>query len=236
MMNDAERAQYLRQKDFPLGVEQFSDTFVFYAPLGNAEGELLVLPVYAILGACFMAMQMSLAGKVPLRGGIHIGSGLKSPDLSFYGPALAVAHHLENEIAQYPRIVVSSAVAAFVQHTPAPIGCPRIDQWRLDMLQMCRDMLYKDGSDGQVIVDWLGNGARRLHDGEGDDLTISALRKAHDFVGQMATEFEQRSIAENKPNDVKLARRYSLLYQYMLARLPDWGVKFVDDAPAPEEE
>jgi len=46
------------------------------------------------------------------------------------------------------------------------------------------------------------------------------LRKANDFVGQTAKNFEQRAITDNKPEDVKLAQRYYLLYHYMRDRLP----------------
>jgi len=228
LMTDEEQAQYHRQRDIQLGVEQFSDTFVFYAPIANTAGELQVLPVYAILGACCMAMLMSLAIKVPFRGGVHIATGIKDPELSFYGPALAVAHQLESEIAQYPRVVVSPAVVAWVRQELPNNYCPRLDSWARGMLDISRNFLYVDRYDNNATVDWLGRGFRQLVGAAAYPITLGTLRKAHDFVGQTAQSFEQRAATDKNPRDVKLAKRYHLLYHYMLNRLPEWGIQFTD--------
>jgi hypothetical protein len=161
LMNTTEREIYLRQKEVELSVQQFSDTFVFFAPIANSRGELNILSVYAVLGACSMAMLYSLGSKIPLRGAVHIGTGIKLPELSFYGPALAEAHRLECQVAQYPRIVVSPFVTSFVQHKPTSMGSKFIDGWFTEMLSVCQNMLAVDGFDGQPIVDWLGTGFRK---------------------------------------------------------------------------
>ncbi|MCL2646095.1 MAG: hypothetical protein FWD61_03705 [Phycisphaerales bacterium] len=220
-MGTKEQECYQRQMDFQLGVERFSDSFVFYAPLGNARGELMALPIYLILGACCIVMSQALAGEVPLRGGIHIAPGVKIsklPEPNFYGPALAGAYRLESEDAQYPRIVVSQKVWNFTRYTPPEsTGCPWVDQGRLNVLRACQNLLCEDGwSDRKHIVDWLGSGSQQRF---GSLVKPEILRKCHDFV---AKELEQCK-------GVKLAGRYRILYQYILDSLSNWGMQFTQD-------
>ena len=226
LMNAADRELYLRQKEFELGVQQFSDTFVFYAPLVNSRSELGVLPVHAILGACSMAMLLSLGAKIPLRGAVHIGTGIKLPELSFYGPALAEAHRLECHVAQYPRVVVSPSLVGFVQHKPSSTGSPLVDGWFAEMLKVCQNMLAVDGFDNQPIVDWLGEGFRKLMGSSMEPQIYQALHNAHEFVGQTAQAFQQRFESSKSASDEKLFKRYDVLYEYLRIRLPDWGIKF----------
>jgi hypothetical protein len=220
-MNGKDRDLYHRLKDDKLGMFQFSDTYVFYAPLATSNGELSVLPVYSILTACCMAMLLSLAAKIPLRGGIHIGTGIKIPELSFYGPALAKAHELESKEAQYPRVVVSDEVFKFVQHTPLPTGSSVNDRWIIKILNHCQEMLAIDGYDGKPFVDWLGTGHRKIN---GDSMDFKVLKSAYEFVGQTAEEFEKRFKTTKDPNCEKLSKRYSVLYSYLCARLPELGI------------
>ncbi|MHC4066258.1 MAG: hypothetical protein ACYSUI_17415, partial [Planctomycetota bacterium] len=80
---------YWRITECALGIQQFTDTFVFYAPLRTAHGDVSVAPVYRMLGACCLAMQLSLAARTPVRGAITIGAGMELGERNFYGPALA---------------------------------------------------------------------------------------------------------------------------------------------------
>jgi hypothetical protein len=229
LMSSTDREMYQRQKEFSLGVQQFSDTFIFYAPLVNSHSEFAVLPVYAILGACSMAMLFSLGSKVPLRGAVHIGTGIKLPELSFYGPALAEAHRLECHIAQYPRVVVSPALVNFVQHKLPSTGSTRIDEVFAEMHGVCRNMIAIDGFDGQPFVDWLGEEFRKLMQLPLDPLFQKALHSANEFVGKAAQTFQRRFEASKNANDEKLFNRYFALYQYLRARLPEWGIKFAEE-------
>jgi len=61
-----------------------------------------------------------------------------------------------------------------------------------------------------------------------DPQTLKALNAAHEFVGQTAQLLQKRFEESNSPNDEKLYHRYYALYQYLLARLPEWGIKFDD--------
>jgi len=122
----------------------------------------------------------------------------------------------------------------FVKQALPPSGCPRMDAFLGDMLAVCRDMLCVDSLDNSVIVDWLGCMARRILGSDTDGRAMQVLRSAHDFVGQTAETFQERAVADHKPEDVELAARYGLLYQYMLNRLPDWGVTLADDNQAAE--
>ena len=65
-----------RCRSCELSIEQFSDTFVFHAPLKNSHGDVTSTPIYRMLSASAMAMFMSLAGKTALRGAMTIGLGM----------------------------------------------------------------------------------------------------------------------------------------------------------------
>jgi len=213
-----ERERYRRFKDCKLNVQRFSDTFVFYSLVPNAYGDASVVPLYRALGACCMAMAASLSSKTPMRGAISIGPGMELEDRSFYGPALAEVHHLESEVAGYPRIVVSDAVRQFLAQGQVYSEDTEIDNLMQRMAATCRSLLCID-TDRHLIVDFLGRGMRDLL-GSGTHVP-DAIRSAHEFVRAEAMRF--RASGESK-----LASRYELLQQYMAPRLPIWGLPQTD--------
>jgi hypothetical protein len=80
-------------------VQQFSDTFVFYARMLTSHEDVTSGAFLKMTTACCSAMVESLAEGVPLRGALCIGPGVELAKHNFYGPALAEAHHLESKVA-----------------------------------------------------------------------------------------------------------------------------------------
>jgi hypothetical protein len=166
-------------------------------------------------------MPLSLAGKVPLRGGLCIGTGMNL-GRNFYGPGLAHAHYLENKIAGYPRIVVSKEVGEFIKSFKDANEDPLTSQWMAALATTCQSLICLD-TDGQYIVDFLGPGMRVLLNEVPFD-PREPIAKAYRFVCDSEETFRQTS---NK----KLFERYLSLKQYMVDRLPNWG-----SIPKPKSE
>lgn len=103
-----QQEQFMRIRESrPLPTQQFSDTFVFYAPLTNSHGDVSGATFFQMLTAAASAVLYGLATKAPIRGAITVGAGMEISAGNFYGPALAEAHSLESEVAEYPRVVLS---------------------------------------------------------------------------------------------------------------------------------
>jgi len=79
---------YQRIKECDVGVERFSDTFVFSSLVPNSQKDNSVIPLYRILSTCCVAMITTLLAGTPVRGAVTIGTGAVLEDNSFYGPAL----------------------------------------------------------------------------------------------------------------------------------------------------
>ncbi len=213
------REIYRRCKECRLNTQQFSDTFVFYSLIPNAYGDVSMVPLYRILTACCMAMTCSLAASIPIRGSVCVGMGVELAEHNFYGPALAEAHHLEDEIAQYPRIVVSPDAVRFLQGNLGFSEHPSIESLMKSLAGTCRSILCHD-EDHNIIVDFLGRG---IFDILGPEPThVDAVEKAYRFVLSESDRFKQIG-------DEKLAPRYESLRRYMETRLSIWGLGHLGD-------
>lgn len=214
-LSEEQRALYDRVRDCSLAVQQFSDTFVFYSRVLNEYGDVSIVPLYRILGACGYGMIFSLAEGSPVRGSICVGPGTELEKHNFYGPALAEAHKLESELARYPRVVVSEAAAGFARW---PRGYSHNKSVGVKMQQIagtCRQLMYQD-TDDQHMVDFMGEGMRGLLV---QTATVTKLlEKAYEFVCSEGARFAGAG-------NSKHAERYHRLRKYMESRLALWDLK-----------
>jgi hypothetical protein len=210
-LSPQQRKLFDRFRHSNLQIQQFADTFVFFAPIGNEHGDRTVEPVFRIVSACCMAMLVSLAAKLPLRGAISIGSGAQLQPGSLYGPALVTAHHLESEIAESPRVVVDNELLRYLKGTGYSDE-PMIEALSLKLAETCRSFLCTD-SDNRLIVDFLGEAAKGISEGP----IIDMVKPLYDFV---CSEHNKYSELGNQ----KLVDRYAALRNYVTSRLPIWGV------------
>jgi len=206
---------YNRVKECRIGTQQFSDTFVFYAQTTNSRGDVSAEAIYRILAACCMTMFLSLAAKVPVRGSICVGIGVELDEHNFYGPALAEAHHIESEVAQWPRILVSNSAARFIQCLRNQEGKDEVTTIMTKMGELCASMICQD-NDGQLMVDFLGKGSQDIYNGDSSK-TSNMVKMCYEFVRSEADRFLQ-------DENAKLAHRYHLLQQYIESRLPLWSL------------
>ena len=206
-LDDRERERYHRFRESHLSIQQFSDTFVFYAPIPNDHGDVSLIPLHRMIGACCVAMLASLAAGTPVRGALAIGAGMELAKGNFYGPALAEAHCLESEVAQYPRVVVSPHVHEFLKTVQGSASGGWVaERMRSSMLGIDRD--------GHRIVDYMGESVYRPL--SSSLVSSQTVRLAFEFACAEADRFRAE-------NNQKLAERYNSLRCYMESRMGIWG-------------
>jgi hypothetical protein len=163
-----------------------------------------------------MAMITSLADRTPVRGAVCIGTGTELAANNFYGPALAEAHYLESECADYPRIVVSARTAQFVKKETNFSTNPMVNRGMVNLATVCQSLLHYGGK-GEALVDYLGEGMQYFSSPL-DPKLIDAVRKAYSFVISESDRFR-------KEGNEKLANRYVSLRNYFESRLSLWGLQ-----------
>lgn len=186
----------------------FSDSLIAYSPLENTNGVHNMGGVFDFLYTAGMMMLAVLADKTVIRGGIDIGVAGNFPQAELYGPALAKAHHLESKVAKYPRLVVGQALLDYLRaHSENPEDTP---QSRVNRGMAARALsLLATDNDEQIIVDYLGSGARKLNPNPRD--LAELRRRAFTFATAELKRFEREG-------DRKRTERYERLVSYFHSR------------------
>jgi hypothetical protein len=184
----------------------FSDSMLYFMPLDEQEGTIPTLRLDDLMSAAANVFIGGLADGSATRGGLEIGIAANFPRMGIYGPALYKAYELENNIAQYPRVVIGSEfheylIASFEDPSNTEDGVLRRRYAR-----KCLDLIYQD-NDGVLALDYAGEAVRKKYPGLGP-LIISAM------------EFAQSELArfQREHND-KLIERYTLLVSYLSDRV-----------------
>lgn len=206
-----ERTKHARFRSCDLRTQQFSDTFVFYAPLANEHGDLSPVAIHRMIGACSTALLTSLAAMVPVRGGITIGTGLELKESNFYGPALAEAHFLESRVAEYPRVVASPQVIRFLDDLIHATGADEITRMMGELAKDCRKQFVLD-VENIWMVDFLN---LDIPPSGSADAIRSAILWSKAFVESEANRFREQGTQ-------KLADRYDKLKSYFDSRMSRW--------------
>ena len=206
--------QFLRIREAVRTTQQFSDTFVFYAPVDNSFGDRTGAALNSMLGAAALGLLVGLAGGIPCRGGITVGTGTEIDAGNFYGPALVMAYEMESEIAEYPRVVLSQEAVELARRKTGFSGDAEIERLLVKHHQSPPRLLCTD-SDGVTIVDFMGGEFQSI---------VSAMPEFAGMASQayrFARSEAARCEAEGR---YKLAKRYFRLLDYMEPRLSLWGI------------
>lgn len=213
-LSEAHRKKFLRVRDCEVSTQQFSDTFLFYSPVINRYGDISGAALHRTLTAAAATLLVGLAAKAPIRGAITVGAGMEIESGNFYGPALAEAHQLESEIAQYPRVVLSQAADEFAHRTSDFSHDEEIELVSAAYQEQHIMTLLTEDTDQQVIVDFMG---REVHSTVSHEPEmVKAASGAYRFVRAEARRFATEG-------DEKHAERYGRLLEYMESRLPIWA-------------
>lgn len=185
-----------------------SDSLVIAVPLmGENENCAAVNGVYAAMVAAAGVHVISLHVGVVLRGGMDVGIGTVIDGRDVYGPALERAVHLEERVAEYPRIVVGDTVLEYLKDIGQQSYVTPLGLVARAVAQRCHRMVSVD-ADGRPILDFMGPS---VIEAAPDVLTPDVFDKALDFVKREHGRFIQEG---NK----KLAARYARLRSYMEGR------------------
>lgn len=193
--------------------QRFMDTIIIYVSLADDPHVLPINGIYSALIASASTFVCSLAAGHALRGGIEVGIAAEMCDGEIYGPAVYEAHHLENEIAKYPRLVIGKGLINYLfgkkNVEPSDLKGRFVSQ----MAGTCLRLLTQD-VDGHPILDYLGEGFMERVDYLllRDDTHL----KAYNFVVKQADLWK-------KEQKTELSFRYALLRKYFDARLALWN-------------
>lgn len=205
-----QRAVYDRFQHRQIKTYTFGDTVVAYVPVVTPQGDVSVRDIYGILMGCAGTMLGNIADSVPIRGAIEIGYGLEWGDNEIYGPAFLSAYELEQQIAQYPRIVVGHELMLYLEQlTERPETSPT----RILATQI-QKLINRD-EDGCFFIDYLGDGYREI---KGSQDTAQLVNAGLAFAKREHLHFIQQGNA-------KLAGRYASLVRYYEANAPPWRCK-----------
>ena len=144
--------------------------------------------------------------------GVHLSGWHRGPGIAgeffkgeVYGPALYHAHRLESEVAQYPRIVVGSALVDYIKNeTLRPLEHEAAELIR-GMAKRCLKLLCVD-LDGVTILDYAGAASRGMF-----PTLQSSIEPAIEFATREWQRFQ-------KEGNHKLAGRYFMLINYLRSR------------------
>ena len=199
-----DKAQHTR-----IETQRWSDGLVSFVSLGDANIKCQVRGVFDIFCLAGTLCLLGLATGQPIRGAIEIAWGVELRPGELYGPAVVRAYELENEIAQYPRIVVGLETVGFLKAHVASLGKDYYSQIDRDFASLCLGMLAQD-VDGHSFLHYLG-----------DKFQFAVTHELHGELYDTARKFILSQLAEHRAQrNTKLAFRYSHLLQYFDAHPP----------------
>ena len=92
-------------KSLNFGIQQFSDTTVFYVSAENRMALGIFVSWCLVLSVNYLTM---ISKGILIRGGISIGRGWEISPNCLYGPVMEDVYRLEGCVADFPRIVMSA--------------------------------------------------------------------------------------------------------------------------------
>ena len=124
-----------------LGLQQFSDSTLFYASLEGEDSIGLGIFVSWCLTLAVYFIKL-LSEHLMIRGGITLGKGWEIGPDCLYGPVLEDVYALESKVAEFPRIVVSKDTYHRLRVLEVPQNHVQFEYKRSDFFTMDYDGVY----------------------------------------------------------------------------------------------
>lgn len=183
--------------------QYWSDGLASFSNLGDSEIKCRMNGVYGLFTTAGALCLTGLAMKQPLRGAIDVAWGMEIRPGELYGPVVANAYHLENDIAQYPRIVIGDRVIEMLRlHAEEP-GTDVFTGLNRELAKLCARMVGRD-VDGQLTLHYLG---KEFRESVSKASHKELYTDAHTFIQSERKRFRDLG-------NQKLALRYALLDMY----------------------
>ena len=203
-------------KEISLGIQQFSDTTVFYVSADTPVGLGVFTSWCRALSLYYLNL---LTAGILIRGGIAIGKGWEISPNCLYGPVLEDVYHLEGKIADCPRIVTTHEVYHRLVEVDRgdALYYKQFPQAPLDL--RCAELFSVD-FDGAYILDYLSlsaiKGHKLLYQISGDHIS-KMVKDGMRFICEKKNELQNRALDDiNKAN---IAKKFALLKSYWLQRI-----------------
>jgi hypothetical protein len=182
--------------------------------LGDQDQCSSIIGVFGCIASSCILHLTALSSKFPLRGGIDIGLGLNiseegKPEV--YGPVLGNAYNLESKLAEYPRILVSDGLIAYLEEVARVPQTTPLGRLASSLAIECKRFITVD-EDGKSMLDFLGEKMSTLS-------TPEERRNQFALMNECIAEQEQMARSEN---DAKLLSRYERLAAYVEKRGHLW--------------
>src|SRR5207302_4002662 len=110
--------------------------------------------VYGALIACDYLGLSCLAMERPVRGGLDAGLGLDIGNDEIYGPTLHRAYHLENRVADFPRIVIGDELWNYIGAVAGQVAATPLGRIAARLAEAGKSLVTTD-KDGCRILDIL---------------------------------------------------------------------------------
>ena len=209
-------------KGLSLGIQQFSDTTIFYVNADSRVGLGVFVSWCLALSVNYLAL---VSRGILIRGGIAIGKGWEISPNCLYGPVLEDAYYLEGKIADFPRIVTTYDVYRKLSEADQFDAQYYKQSPPLSFNLKCTELFSMD-FDGAYILDYLSLSAMRgyklwqIPKGQ----IFGALKGGLRFIREKYGELQRQSLADR--NILNITKKYALLRSYWLQRI---GLILKDD-------
>lgn len=198
-----------------LGIQQFSDTTVFYVSAENRMGLGIFVSWCLALSVNYLNM---ISNGILIRGGISIGKGWEISPNCLYGPVMEDVYGLEGRVADFPRIVMSSET---YQRFKDMDDLDEVELRRHGILSvppwLKSSELFSKDFDGIYVLDYLSIAAIKRFDnfwsiprGQIYSMIIQGLRYIRTTCATLMEE------ASKDVTKVNVARKIALLRSYWL--------------------
>ncbi|MBI5676097.1 MAG: hypothetical protein HZC48_09795 [Nitrospirae bacterium] len=191
-----------------------SDSIIISVPLKINKGILPLRSIMNVLCCCAFNMLSTQMRGIFYRGGIEIGPCLYDSQLSeLYGSALSKASKYEKE-ADYPRIIVGKILINYLDSCIKSAD-PALHSVNSILAQNCLSVISED-MDGQYIIDYLGEGLRKL-----------VIAEDTTFFIKSGVESIEANIKLHK-DDAEKRSKYERLKEYYKSKVDVWGAEIIN--------
>jgi hypothetical protein len=197
--------EYQRMVGQPIERVLFSDSMLYFISLNEQEGAVPTIRLHDLLRAAASICAGGLAAGNPARGGLDIGVAANFPRIGIYGPALYNSYALENDVAQYPRVVIGPTLKHYLVESSKDPTQTKEAALRRSFARKCLELIYED-KDGVAAIDYAGKAMRDMYPGFKE-----IIMRATDFAIRELNRFRQEG-------NEKLTSRYSSLADYLQER------------------
>lgn len=180
---------------------RFSDCLELHSSMINQNGnEIPIVSLFGMLTASSSICLLSLVQGFSIRGGMVIGMGIENDDGSIYGPSLFEAVLLEEECAEYPRIVLNDQVLKYIgtiENLPATSEKNKVEA---KIAEKCRELIVVE--DGVPFVHFLTGNVMDILPPNENIVIIEQLKK-----------YILESITQSSDNK-RVRRKYEWIIEY----------------------